>query len=119
MNTEPQTDTYRILADTEVYQSGEGYERTMVMIDWHPTQPSRLMQAQIRVDRVPGSSFAYASVWTTANGWVRVVDYHSVRFWANMPGYLRWHQDNSDVKTRNLGFDLAYELGLIAGYSDL
>lgn len=114
MNTET---SYKILADSEVYPVGEGYERTLVMANWHPDNPSRLMRVEIRVDRVPGSSFAHASVWTE-NGWVKVLDYNSVRFWHSMPGYTRWQNDNTDTKTRWLAHDLAYELHRITEYSD-
>jgi hypothetical protein len=109
---------YKIMGDTEVYANGEGYERTMILVGWDQNQPNRLAQVRMRIDRIPGDSFAIASVWS-AHGWQEVLRPSSVTFWHGMPGYTRWSQDNADKKTEVLAFGLAQMLGDIAENSNL
>lgn len=108
------TTTHTILADSEVFQQGEGYERVLIVSDWHPTASSQMAQIQIRVDKNPGESFANASIWTAGAGWQLMAVLPSGSFWKEMPGYLRWHNDNSASKTMQVADRLVNELVVMA-----
>lgn len=112
------TKTYTFLADTEVYQDGEGYERVLLVIGWDPANERRIAKIHIRVDRVPGNSFALGSVWTT-HGWVPFLSRNSVLFWSLMPGYTRWKQDHAESKTFGLAVEIVDRLRVVAESSDL
>lgn len=101
---------YPVLSDSGVFQSGEGYERVILVNSWHPDKPRHLGRLHIRVDRIPAESFAVAETWTTDGGWMPMIEFSPHDFWPEMPGYLRWAKDTSDVKTRRLSGELLTEL---------
>lgn len=111
---------YKTMADSEVYQTPneEAYERTIVLTGWDQNQPNRLAQIRMKIHRMPGSSWATASVWTE-NGWVEVYRPASVLFWYEMPSASRWRQDKAEAKTRHLAYGMAHTLGDIAENSNL
>jgi hypothetical protein len=108
------TDTHTILADTEVFQQDHGYERILLVAHWHPTNPGNLAQIHIRVDKNPGASFAKGSIWASAAGWQLMAMLPAQSFWKDMPGYLRWHNDNSATKTMQVADRLVNELVVMA-----
>lgn len=107
--------TYPLLSDSGVYQNREGYERILIVTGWHHAQLARMAEFHIRVDRVPGFSFANTSVWTQQSGWQAVAHMDHREFWDDMPGYLRWSNDSSDSKTAALASDM---IGLLVTMID-
>lgn len=105
---------FTIQSDTGVYREGQGYERVLVVTDWHREQKSWLAQVHIRVDRNPTDSFAEGSVWLGQStrtvgrepGWEPVHATNPVDWWRTMPGYLRWSHDTSDRDTLRLAAEL-------------
>lgn len=99
-----------LLTDSEVFQSGNGYERIMIVNGWNDGAMNAMAQIHIRVDKNPGESFAKVSAWTPNSGWQTLITTAPQDFWHDMPGYLRWANDNSDSKTQRLASDLIAEL---------
>lgn len=101
---------YPLLTDSGVYEQGEGYERVVIINGWHPDKKRMMAKFHIRVDRVPGHSFANTEVWTGERGWqvVAMVDHRD--FWQTMTGYRRWANDRSDQDTQRLASDMVADL---------
>lgn len=94
---------YPLLTDSGVYQEGEGYERVAIVNHINPALPRQMVKFEVRVDRVPGRSYANTHVWSSANqAWQVVAMLDHREFWDDMPGYLRWANDTSDNKTAGL-----------------
>lgn len=87
-----------VLSDTQVYQDGEGYERVMLV----HLGDNTLYRALVRVDKAPENSMAVGDVWVPTTGWNRIVAIPSHQWWKDVPGYLRWSNDRSDVATYRL-----------------
>lgn len=102
--------TYPLLTDSGVYQQGEGYERMVIINKWYPGKDRLMAKFHIRVDKVPGSSFANTEVWMNDRGWQVVAMLDHREFWSDMPGYLRWSNDTSDSKTARLMSDMVGDL---------
>lgn len=111
------TTEIEIQADTEVYASGEGYQRTMLFTNWNPDNTRRLAKVDLRIDRIPGSSYAIGFVWTDG-GWVQMIRPHTVTYWSDMPGYTRSSQDAAEVKTRLLGLKIVGMMEDLAANAD-
>lgn len=108
-----------IVADSKVYQSGQGYERLVLIKGWNPAEERHLARLWIRVDRNPSDSFAKAEAWTEDGGWQVIVTFPPNEFWTEMPGYLRWANDTSEAKTRQLMDRLTAALVEVAKAGDL
>lgn len=94
--------TVNVHSDSLVYQNGQGYERLMLVLDWNPEDPRQLARIWIRVDRNPGDSFARADIYTIDGGFQEAIRLPINDWWNDMPGYLRWSNDNSRAKTHQL-----------------
>lgn len=105
---------FKVLTDSDVYQEGQGYERVMIVRNWHRLNPTKICQVTIRVDRNPSESFARVAVWVDGRGWNQMAVIPPREFWRDMPGYLRWSNDSSDTKTAQLAGDLVEELVKVA-----
>lgn len=103
-----------VLADSEVFQQGQGYERAIIVSEWNPHDLKHMALLHMRVDRNPMDSFARASVWTVNSGWQPLVHIAPNDFWHSMPGYLRWSNDDSDSKTQGLAARLIASLTTLA-----
>ncbi len=108
------TNTVTIVADSGVYQQKQGYERLMLVSHWNPEDDMQLARIWIRVDRIPAESFAQADIYTLDGGFQKVVVIPHQDWWWDMPGYLRWAQDTSGVKTHRLATRLVDELRRVA-----
>lgn len=87
-----------VISDTQVYQDGDGYERLVLV----HLNDNTLYQAHVRVDKAPEKSFAVGEVWVPASGWNRLVTLPANDWWKQVPGYLRWSNDSSDIATYRL-----------------
>lgn len=100
-------DDYKsVVTDSGVYQLGEGYERVMMI----HTPENRLVKAELRVDRAPEKSFARGHIWIHEKGWEPLVVISPNDFWRDMPGYLRWANDRSDVESFRLSARIFEEI---------
>lgn len=91
-----------LMFDSGVYESGLGYERLALVHNWNPEDGGHLARLYVRVDKNPSASFARAEAWTPNAGWQVIANIGPVDFWREMPGYLRWANDTSHAKTRQL-----------------
>ena len=113
------TTVVNIQSDSLVYQQGQGYERLMLINAWNPEDPRQLARVWIRVDRNPGESFARADIYTLEGGFQQAVMLPVNDWWTDMPGYLRWANDNSRAKTHQLATRIVERLQNLAGEVDL
>lgn len=100
----------KIHSDSGIYQSGEGYERLIMITNWLPSNPGRVARIHIRVDRNPLESYARVESWKDG-GWTPIFDLAPNEFWYSMPGYLRWTNDRSVQSTITLARRLVRILG--------
>lgn len=100
---------YPLLSDSGVFQADEGYERILIVKGWHPEKPNMMAELNIRVDRVPGLSYAITSVWA-GRGWQPIAHLDHREFWEVMSGYLRWANDKSDQDTARLASNMISDL---------
>ena len=93
--------------DSGVNPAGEGYERTLIFINWDPSNPARMAQVLLRVDRNPEGSYAKVNVWSPEKqGWQYVTSSHISQWWDRVPGYSRWRSEGAESKTFSLANDL-------------
>lgn len=95
-------ETYTIAGDTENHRQGEGYQRTMILVQWDKRDPRRMARIKVRVDRRPENSYARADVWVESTGWQEVTAIGPDKFWYNMPGYTRGQTTKADIAVLNL-----------------
>lgn len=108
------------VADSGVYQNGNGYERVEMVTHWDPHDSRRLARVSIRVDRRPSGSHADVEVWTGDNGgWQTLITWSPVRFWSAMPGFDRAGSDETKRLTLRLTEQLVAELVILAETSNI
>lgn len=100
----------KIDSDTGVRPVREGYERTLILRQWHPTEKDWLAQVQIRIDRLPFESKVVGSIWLGDPGWSAVKYLPSSEFWREMPGYQRWGGEEAHFATLRLAARVITEM---------
>lgn len=102
----------RVIApmDTGVHKEGNGYERTILFAE--PTEPGLvLFKVEIRVDRIPESSFARGYEWQPhLQEWTLVDQIGSAEFWYEVPGWERFASDRTERSTYRLALDVLENL---------
>lgn len=111
--------TAELQADSGVYQAGEGYQRTLLFTNWSTNNTRRLAKVDLRIDRIPGDSYAIVSVWNTDRGWVEVLRPHTVTYWHSMPGYTRHEGTRTEEETYRLAASLIEQIEELAVAADL